>query len=203
MKPGVEETPWFRRNYLHEWVIEDDSLVYRYQPGRNDFDAIPDAGGAEWHHVLAIDLGYNDASAFVLIAYNDYDQSLYVLEVYKRTKMDVTDVANKAKQYRQRFDLEYLIVDGANKQAVEEMRKRHDLPLQAADKTGKPDFIELMNTDFNLGKIRLKRGACAPLVEETAASSGTRRVRSGRSIRPARTMRRTPHSTDGDTATTT
>ena len=36
--PRIEETPLFQQHYLGRWVIDDSRLVYRYQPGRNDFD---------------------------------------------------------------------------------------------------------------------------------------------------------------------
>src|SRR5205085_11845215 len=56
----------------------------------------------------------------------------------------------------------------ANKQAVEEMRRRHDLPLRAADKTGKSDFIEIMNGEFIQGRIKLRGASCSQLAEEYA-----------------------------------
>ena len=47
-----------------------------------------------------------------------------------------------------------------------EMRRRHDLQLTAADKTGKSDFIELMNAEFTMGRIKLAAGECQPLSDE-------------------------------------
>lgn len=54
-----------------------------------------------------------------------------------------------------------LVIDGANRQAVEEMRRRHGLPLLSADKTGKSDFIELMNAEFILGRLKLITADCS------------------------------------------
>ena len=53
-----------------------------------------------------------------------------------------------------------------SKQAVEEMRRRHDLPLTPAEKTGKADFIEIMNGDFVSGYIKVHKKAALPLIEE-------------------------------------
>lgn len=167
LKPGVELTPWFRRNYLAEWVIEDDSRVYRYQRGRNDFRALPVYRGGEWRHVLSCDLGHTDAASFQVGAYHDFDPCLYLVSAYKKPGMDFTDVANHAKALDRKFDFASWIIDGANKQGVEEMRRRHSIPWRAAEKTAKFDFIDLMNADFICGTVKLKEGLdCDPLREE-------------------------------------
>jgi hypothetical protein len=53
------------------------------------------------------------------------------------------------------------VIDGANKQAVEEMRRRHHLDLTAAAKVGKSDFIEIMNAEFIQGRIQVEVERCS------------------------------------------
>lgn len=162
--PGIEETPSFRRNYLGEWVVEESALVYRYAVGRNDFPHLPELKGT-WRFVLGCDLGHEDATAWVVCAYHEHDKTLYVLDVQKESGLDITSVARRTEALRRAYDFDVLVVDGANKQAVEEMRNRHGIPWTAADKTGKEDFIELMNGDFLTGHIKLSPSA-TPLAEE-------------------------------------
>jgi len=166
--PNIEEVPWFIQQYLGRWVVDTSKLVYKYLEGRNDFSMLPVFTGerGRWHYVLGIDLGYEDHSAFTIAAYHDFDRTLYFLESYAEKRLDITDVANKAKGYALRYDLDAMIVDGANKQAVEEMRNRHDLPLTAADKTGKADFIELMNAEFIKGIIKIDGSKCDGVIDE-------------------------------------
>jgi hypothetical protein len=166
--PAIEDTPLFQQHYYGRWVINDVNLVYSYVPGRNDFTKLPDLDNkrGRWHNVLGVDLGYDDPSAFSLCTYHDFDQTLYVLESEKQKGMDITAVANKIRAYKVRCEIDTVIVDNANKQAVEEMRKRHDLALRAADKTGKADFIELMNAEFTMGRIKLCLSKCQELSEE-------------------------------------
>jgi hypothetical protein len=166
--PGIEQTPLFQQHYLGLWVIDESKLVYRYQIGRNDFDGkLPEILQGGWHFVLGVDLGFDDASSFTLGAYHDHDRRLFLPESHKKSQMDITDVATEIKRYGKAFDLDRTIVDGANKQAVEEMRKRHELALHAADKTGKADFIDIMNAEFIQARILLGPDA-APLREEYA-----------------------------------
>jgi terminase large subunit-like protein len=166
--PLVVETPWFRQMYLGEWVIDSDKLVYRFNSDRNAFAELPTFHAGQWHYVLGVDLGYNDPTAFALCAYHDYDKTLYVLEAEKHPRLDVTSVAERIRGFQARYELDSIVIDGANKQAVEEMRRRHELPLRAADKTGKSDFIEIMNGEFIQARIKLNPLNCSQLADEYA-----------------------------------
>lgn len=166
--PLIEETPLFQQHYLGRWVIDESKLVYRYSQGRNEAPRrMSEVPGDTWRYVLGVDLGYDDPTAFVVVAYGEHDKTLYVLEATKEEGLDVTSVAERIKGIESRYDISRTIVDNANKQAVEEMKRRHSLALHPADKTGKADFIELMNGDFISGFIKLLPDA-KPLAEEYA-----------------------------------
>lgn len=154
--PLIEETPLWKQMYLGEWFIDKDKLVYKYSDLKNRAIDLPKLKGrAEWRYVLGVDLGFEDASAFSVCAYNEYDPTLYVVNTFKKTKMDVTDVADQIKELQKIYPIHKFIVDGANKQAVEEIKKRHEIPLEAAEKSGKVDFIEIMNSEMIQGKIKI------------------------------------------------
>jgi len=160
--PLIDETPLFQQNYYGRWCINESALVYRFNRERNLWSgALPKYDKGDWHFILGVDLGYNDPSAFSLCAYHDNDPCLYVVYCEAKAKMDITEVAERIRIYQYRVQHEFkqtieaMVVDGSNKQAVEEMRRRHDLPVQATMKTGKSDFIELMNGDFIMGKIKV------------------------------------------------
>ncbi len=167
VNPQITETPKFQREYLGRWVMDDANLVYRFQPGHNTFtQPLPNLARGRWHYVLGIDLGFNDATAWSVCAYHDFDRTLYVLEAEKHERLDITDVAQRTRTMMGRYEFDSIVIDNANKQAVEEMRRRHELPLTPADKAGKADFIELMNGEFVQGRIKLDPVRCAGLAEE-------------------------------------
>lgn len=165
-RPLFMETPLFKQWYLNQWVIDTEKLVYKFSRERNLYKDLPHYSRGDWQFVLGVDLGYEDASAFVLTAFHEYDKNLYILETFKQSKMDITDVANKIKNYKLRHNIFKVIIDGANKQAVEEIQKRHDVALTAADKTGKSDFIEVMNAELIQSHIRLDERQCEFLIDE-------------------------------------
>lgn len=164
-RPLFMETPLFKQWYLNEWVIDNEKLVYRFAYGRNESTHLP-TQRTSYEFVLGVDLGYDpDPSAFVVVAFHAFDPCLYIIDCFKQTEMDVTDVANRIKWYKKEFGIDRVVIDGANKQAVMEIQKRHDVGLTTADKTGKVDFIQIMNAEMIQGKIKLS-DKCQELKDE-------------------------------------
>lgn len=167
--PHIDEVPSFQREYLGKWAIDDNKLVYRYDPDRNKWDGkLPKYNQGEWHHVLGCDLGFNDPTAWTVIAYHDHDPNTYVRKSYSIGGLDLTAVANEAKKLDKLYNFESWVIDNANKQGVEEMKRRHDVPWIAAEKTGKADFIEIMNAEYIKGTIKVYEEECQNLTQEYA-----------------------------------
>lgn len=162
--PRVEETPWFKRNYLGEWVIDDGQRCYKYSPEHNGVTSALDPE----FFVLGVDLGFNDASAFVIAGYSATDKNLYFIDCYKSSKMTLTEVAERIHYYQNKYRINRMVVDNASKQAVEELKQRFGLPLEAAEKHGKAEFIEIMNSEMIIGKIKYLIPAMKDLIDEYA-----------------------------------
>lgn len=156
--PNIESTPSYQQMYLGRWVIDDSLLVYKYLPGRNGFDGkLAEVPTGRWHYVLAVDTGWK-ASAFSLVAYHDHQPNLFVLESWKRRGMIISDLSAVIHAYEKRVSLDTTVIDGANKQAVEEINRRHRVsmqPIEAAEKRDKFQFIDLLNDDLILSRVRV------------------------------------------------
>ena len=166
-RPLFKNTPLYKQWYLNQWVIDTNKLCYWYLDGRNEYGLLPRYTHGEWNFVLGVDLGYRpDPSAFTVGAFHENDKTLYVLESFKQLEMDITDVANRIKSYQAKYPIFKVVIDGANKQAVEEIQKRHEISLEAANKTGKSDFIEIMNAEFVQGLIKVQPATNKDLIDE-------------------------------------
>lgn len=164
-RPLFKETSLYKQWYLNQWVIDEDAKVYKYRDDRNTAAHLPKEL-SDWHYVLGLDLAHSpDSTSFVVGAYHEADPTLYIVHAHKATKMDITDVAHKVRELETVYKFEVKVVDGANKQAVAELNNRHALNLIPADKTGKVDFITIMNDEFIQGKIKLLSNT-DPLKEE-------------------------------------
>lgn len=156
-RPLYMETPQFKQWFLNQWVIDEEKLVYKFSPERNLIKAIPLLPHEGWARVLGEDLGWEDDNAFVLTGYHVNDPNLYVPKIFKRAKMTFNQVDDKTKEFMadpvwapHRF-----VIDGANKQGVESMRERSQVPYEYADKKDKATFIELLNADLVQGRIKI------------------------------------------------
>ena len=149
--------PTIQREWLGLWVADHDALCYKFNEELNTAPALPE--GQEWTYVIGVDLGYDpDPTAVVICAYSEFDHNLYVVETFKQTKMIISDVVERIQYYLRKYPESIVIVDAADKQAVEEMKQRYGLGLIAAEKHGKAGFIELMNSDMRRGLIKVANG---------------------------------------------
>lgn len=154
-RPLYKETPQYKQWYLNQWVIDEEKLVYRFNPQKNLTKQIPKLAQDGWTYVLGVDTGWEDDNAFVLTGYHVNDPNLYVLKVFKRKKMTFDQVVDVINQFmKDPVQAPHKVfIDGANKQGVESMRQRSSIPFEYADKQDKVTFIELANSDLVQGKI--------------------------------------------------
>jgi phage terminase large subunit len=158
-----EDTPEFKTMYQGCWYDDESRLCYHYHPDRNMAEKIPELESG----VVGIDLGYNDDSAFVVVGWTKYDRTLYAVHGYKEKEMTLTAVAEKVMALQRQYPFVHrLVVDGAAKQSVEEMRQRFQLPFVATEKKGKADVMALLDNDLRRGEVKVLRGTCEPLIDE-------------------------------------
>ncbi len=167
-RPLYMETPQFRQWYLNEWVIETDKLVYKFNPERNIYHGdLPYPGSKGWTYNLSVDTGWEDDNAFVLSGYHENDNTLYVIQCFKKSHMTFDQVEVLIQEYLDdpKFPIQSVIIDGANKQGVETMRLRSNIAFEYADKLGKSDHIEILNGDLIQCRIKI-HVSCRELMDE-------------------------------------
>lgn len=152
--PSYVDTAEYKQFYLGEWAVSESALVYHHDPERNSAQALPE--GKQWRYVLGVDLGHSpDPTAYVVLAFSTTSKDLYVVEADVEVQADFTMVAQRVRRLMDAYDPYAVVVDGANKQGVEEMRNRHGIPFEAAEKTAKSDHIRLMNADLRSGRVKV------------------------------------------------
>lgn len=160
-RPLYTETPQFKQWYLNLWVVDEEKLVYKFSIDRNLTKGLPIFRDvSSWVFVLGVDLGWDDDNGFVLTGYHLNDPNLYVIKTYRENRLTFDDVVIKVQEFmgHPEYSPHKVIVDGANKQGVESMRARSQIPFECADKIGKVDFIEMFNSDLVQGKIKYLPG---------------------------------------------
>lgn len=155
-KGWTKNHPTFRRQYLGEWVIDDDSLLYKFDPKINAISDIPQTKAIT--RVLGMDFGYEDATAWVIIAWTNDSKDLYVEYAFKKSGLIISEIAEITKKLVDQYSPVKIVADtgGLGKSLAEELRRRHSIPVHAAEKRDKATYIQLLNDDFKSGRLKIK-----------------------------------------------
>ena len=158
-KGWASDNPIYMREWRGKWVRSFESLVYRFDEEQNVVNTLP-WDEHDWQYILGVDLGYEDATAFVVGAFCDDLPDFYIVDDFKSSKMLPSDIAEKITQYDQEYSFRMMVADtgGLGKSIVEEFRYRHGLGIRAAEKRNKLTYIELMNSDLSAGRIKVLEG---------------------------------------------
>ena len=147
--------PIFQREWRGKWVKSNDAMVYKYSE-HNLFDDLP---SREWHYLLGIDIGFHDSTAFSIGCYADNDPCLYVIDTPAYSRMVPSEIAEKVIELSEYYEFDAIVADtgGLGKSIVEDWKTRFGLPIQPAEKTKKPAFIEMLNDDLKTGHVKVAR----------------------------------------------
>lgn len=160
--------PAWRREFLGEWVEDASDLVYAYAGLRSggkvtwrptkggDAWGLPKDGGP-WHLILGMDFGYEDDFALCVLAYGEHDRTLYHVWEYKENHLTFERMVEEVRAAQDMFGgFETIVADagGLGKVLVESMMSQ-GIPVIRAEKAEKFDHIELVNSDFHAGRLRI------------------------------------------------
>jgi phage terminase large subunit len=147
----------YKREYLGLWMKDDRSVVYKYSDS-NIYKDLPE--NVFWEYILGIDLGYHDDTAFVVGAFSDDLEELYVVAQYKQKNMLTSDVEDMIRSFQKDYNLMKIVMDtggGSSKMLMETFKQRTGLPIEHAKKNGdKLGLIKMINSDLARGLIKVR-----------------------------------------------
>lgn len=166
-----DDNPTYRREYRGEWVDDSGALFYAFDKKRNTYDGkLPELRrGETWEYALGWDIGWDDAMALVLWAYSEHDPNLYEVHSWKKSRVLIGAVADEVTRIEETYGfIRNKVADtgGGGKLTVEEMSARFHHHFEPAKKTDKAEIVRFMNSDFELGRIKVIEGS--PLAQEYA-----------------------------------
>jgi hypothetical protein len=160
--------PTYLREYCGVWIRDASCLVFEYSPRVNLISSVPFDEADDWAFVLGIDLGFNDPTAFVVIAYSQDIRQAFVVESYKESGLIPSAVAAHVEGFLSQYPFTRIVADtgGFGKGYAEEMKKRFSIPVVAAQKNNKHGYIEMINGDFRTGSLQICGTENAALLDE-------------------------------------
>jgi len=176
-KKWSDENPTWLREYLGRWTGSTEGVVYRYfeekttAAGPGHVTWIPQCSeanptglppeGNPWHLLGGLDLGFEEPTALVVAAYSRSLGQLRHVWDTSASHMLVDDVAEMIREAQRKYGrLERIFADAGNlgKTIVATLMERYGLPVERADKREKFDHIELLNSAFHRGEVKIIEG---------------------------------------------
>lgn len=169
-KKWTDVDPTWCREYLGEWASGGAGLVYLYGDlkGGGDVTWLPDYAdgnqsglppeGAPWRFIGGLDIGYEAPTALVIAAYSQrLGQLRHVVDIAKQHLLvgDIGDLIEEAQAKYGRLEVVYCDKGNLGKTIVETLVRDRGLPLEAADKREKNDYVELLNSAFANGEVKI------------------------------------------------
>ncbi len=150
--------PSIRREYFGEWIKDENALVFKFSPQKNIATALPALN--DLTYVFGVDIGFKDADAIAVLGYNFKDQNVYLVEELITRKQDITDLVNQLNPLIEKYKPVKMVMDAGalGKKIQAEIQTRHQLPLEAADKHRKYEYIKLLNDDLRTARFKAVPG---------------------------------------------
>lgn len=164
-KGWAEDHPTFRREWRGVWVRDDEARVYPFDAAMNTYRG--DAGETA-RRVLAVDLGFDDCTAFVVAANVPGQPVKYIERAWRASGMTPSQTAARIDQLRHEIRFDRIVIDeGAlGKSIAEDFRRVFGIPCVRAEKKQKLAAVHLLRGDLLAGMVKLNAHECRQLVEE-------------------------------------
>lgn len=154
---GVLPTdPSVQREWFGKWVLDSDSLLIQYKADKDHYETIP--VHHKYTYVMGVDIGFNDADAIAILGWSDTSPNTYLIEELVTPKQGLTELVQQIQHLQKKYDIAKIVMDmgGLGKKMGEEMIRRYQIPVEAADKAKKMENVEVMNDALRTGKFKAK-----------------------------------------------
>lgn len=149
--------PTLLREWRNQWVLDTESLWIRYNDKLNDYQELPT--GHDWQYIMGVDIGYRDADAIAILAWANTTPNIYMVEEVLTEKQALTELVDQMNLMHKKYSpINKVVMDegGIGKKFAEEIRRRHSINVEPADKMRKQENVEFLNDYMRLGKFKAK-----------------------------------------------
>lgn len=154
----ADTNPTLLREWKNNWILDVESLWIQYNEARNHYQELP---SGNYNYIMGIDLGYNDADAIAVVAWNETSNRTYLVEEAVTNKQGISELVAQVTALQQKYDVSKLVIDqgGLGLKIAEEMRRRHHIPVVGADKQRKQETVAFLNDALRTQTFMAKSGS--------------------------------------------
>lgn len=126
MNPNVEIEPWFRQNYLAEWVVDERKRLFKYST------EILCTNLPDLHFTYNLGITFPDnttKAAFSIVAYSPQSRTAYVVESFESDITNFYGLSALIEDLQKRYDFVTAFCAGVSKRFKEEIELRFDISI--------------------------------------------------------------------------
>lgn len=155
------EDPSIQREWYGKFKQDTDSLILHYDKAKNDYDKLPDIAPKQYNYIMGIDLGFDDADAIAIIGWEEHSHIAYLVEEKVVAQQGLTELVEQIQQLQKKYTISKIVIDqgGLGKKLAEEMRRRHQIPVEPADKARKMENIAFLNDALRTSRFKAKKNS--------------------------------------------
>lgn len=154
------EDPSIQREWFGKWKFDPESLVFRYSAELNDYQDTPHQP-SDYTFIMGVDFGYEDADAIAILGWSEKTPITYLVDELVMPKQGITELVEQIEIFRKKYQVSKIVADfgGLGKKISEEIIRRWQVPVEAADKVRKFEAIELMNDALRTQRFMAKKSS--------------------------------------------
>lgn len=152
------DDPSIQREVFGKWVMDTTALVFKYDERLNHYDVEPGALNLT-SYIIGVDLGFDDSDAISIIGWSESDPKAYLVYEQVASKQGITELAQRLAELVAIYKPIRVVMDtgGLGKKIAEEITKRFEIGITAAEKVRKFEYIELLNDAMRTGRFKAKK----------------------------------------------
>jgi len=168
-----DDHPTYVCEYLGVWADNSTLLVCDYNDARNGIDELPDDYSLSWRHVIGIDFGSVDATAWVVLAVNPFTDERYVVYSFSQSGLLGDEPVEITRELVERFKTTYVVSDpaGGGLPFYKTFNAKHGQSMgcviRSANKTDLLGRIRMFNAELRTGRLKFLRREAAGVIAET------------------------------------
>lgn len=151
---GVQvDHPSIQREWFGLWVNDSEALVLHWE-AKNNYQDLPPLTD----YVIGVDLGFDDSDAIAVLGWDKHRKELYLVEEIITPQQGITPLVTQIEESIKKYSPLKCVIDqgGLGKKIAEELRKRYSLPIVAAEKSRKIEFLALLDDALRSGRLHSK-----------------------------------------------
>lgn len=151
------DDPSIQREFFGRWVLDSDSLLLHYNNDLNHYTQLP-GKPEDYTYIMGIDLGFDDADAIAILAWSEKDPITYLVEEIVTERQGISELVSQVEQMIKKYNPGKMVIDqgGLGKKIAEEIRRRHHIPVQPADKARKMENVAFLNDALRTARFKAK-----------------------------------------------